>query len=602
MIYEPYPINEVFLVSTLSSLPSDIQKRVQAWLSGPYDQKTKDDIQAMIGSDPQGVIDAFYRDLDFGTGGMRGLMGPGTNRLNIYTIRRATQGLANYIRKEGHDYPQAQVVIGFDSRHHSKEFAEEAARVLAGNGIPVLLIKDLRPTPFVSFACRYKKCQAGIVITASHNPAVYNGYKVYWSDGAQVVPPHDKGIIHEVEAIQDLTAIQLAPQGSPLITLVDGEIDDAYITAIRPLQMRPEADKKDGKQLSIAYTSLHGTGITLAPKALNDWGFPTIHYVEKQIVPDGDFPTVKFPNPEFKETLQLGIDLLVKEKADILLANDPDADRLGMAVLHRGQPVILTGNQIASICVEYLCHHLHELGKLTPTCAFITTIVSTEMIGCIAKAWQAACFEVLTGFKYIGEMIHLWEMTNNPYTFIFGAEESYGYLLGSNVARDKDAIVSSCLFAEIALYAKSQGKTFVDLLEEIYKKYGVFREEQKSLSFPPSKEGFDAMQHLMTSLRKNPPQNFCGKQVVVLEDYLESKRHLLQEKKSESLILPKSDVLLFRLADFSRLVIRPSGTEPKVKIYGSVREEKIDDLPSTITACDERLRTLLEDAAKELQK
>ncbi len=589
-------------MSTLSSLPPDIQKRVQAWLSGPYDEQTKDEIQALLKKDPQGVIDAFYCDLDFGTGGMRGLMGPGTNRLNIYTIRRATQGLANYIRKKGQDYQQAKVVIGFDSRHHSKEFAEEAARVLAGNGIPVLLIKELRPTPFVSFACRYKKCQAGIMITASHNPAVYNGYKVYWSDGAQVVPPHDQGIIREVEAIQDVTAIKLASLDDPLISLVNGEIDSAYIAAIRPLQMRPEADKKEGATLSIAYTSLHGTGITLAPTALKDWGFPTIHYVESQIVPDGDFPTVKFPNPEFKETLQLGIDLLVREKADILLANDPDADRLGMAVLHRGQPVILTGNQIASICVEYLCHHLQALGKLKPSCAFITTIVSTELIGCIAKAWKAACFEVLTGFKYIGEMIHLWETTNNPYTFIFGAEESYGYLLGSGVARDKDAIVSSCLFAEIALFAKSQGKTFVDLLEEIYKKYGVFREEQKSISFPPSKEGFETMQRLMSALRKNPPKTFCGQNVVVLEDYLEGKRHSVQENKSEPLTLPKSDVLLFRLQDKSRLVIRPSGTEPKIKVYGSVRKENPDDLTSTIAACDQRLVKLLDDAAKELQK
>lgn len=585
-----------------SSIPLDIQKRVQAWLSGPYDQETKNAIQDLIAKDPQGVIDAFYCDLDFGTGGLRGLMGPGTNRMNIYTVRRATQGLASYILKEGHDYPEASVLIGYDSRHHSKEFAEETARVLAGNGIRALLLKELRPTPFISFACRYKKCQAGVMVTASHNPAVYNGYKVYWSDGAQVVPPHDTGIIREVEAIQDPGAIKLAPLDHPLITLINGALDDAYIAAIRPLQMRTSADKKDGAKLSIAYTSLHGTGITLAPKALNDWGFPTIHYVEQQIKPDGDFPTVKFPNPEFKETLQMGIDLLTSVKADILLANDPDADRLGMAVLHKGQPVILTGNQIASICVEYLCHHLKESGKLSPQCAFITTIVSTELFGQIAKAWKAACFEVLTGFKYIGEMIHIWEQNKNPYTFIFGAEESYGYLLGANVARDKDAIISSCLFAEIALFAKSQGKTFVDLLEEIYKKYGVYREDQKSVSFPPGKEGMDKMKSLMENLRKNPPQEVCGKQVVVLEDYLVGKRHLLQEKKSEALTLPKSDVLLFRLADGSRLVVRPSGTEPKIKLYGSVKQEKPTDLPAAIADCDKRLRALLEDAAKELQK
>lgn len=585
----------------MASIPPDVQKRVQAWLKGPYDQKTKDEIEQLIDKDPQGLIDAFYCDLDFGTGGMRGLMGVGTNRLNIYTIRHATQGLANYILKKGKDYKEARVLIGYDSRHHSKEFAEETARTLAGNGIHVLLLKELRPTPFISFATRYKKCQAGVMITASHNPAVYNGYKVYWSDGAQVVPPHDTGIISEVEAIKDPSAIKLAPLDHPLISLVNGEIDDAYIAAIRPLQMRSAADKKNGAQLSIAYTSLHGTGITLAPRALKDWGFPNIHYVEQQIKPDGDFPTVKFPNPEYKEALQLGIDLLTKDKCDILLANDPDADRLGMVALHHGKPVILTGNQIASICVEFLCRHLQEAGQLKPTSAFITTIVSTELIGTIARAWKASCFEVLTGFKYIGELIHVWETDNNPYTFIFGAEESYGYLFGSHVARDKDAIISSCMLSEIGLFAKTQGKTFVDLLEEIYKKYGVFREEQKSLSFPPGKEGLDKMHKIMEDLHKNIPKTFCGKQVVVVEDYLAGKRHLIKENKMEPLTLPKSDVLLFRLEDGSRLVIRPSGTEPKIKLYGSVRKEKPDNLPAAIADCDKRVNALLEDAAGEMK-
>jgi len=584
----------------MPSLPPEIQKRVDAWLTGPYDKKTKDEIHHLLAKDPQTLIDAFFSDLDFGTGGMRGLMGVGTNRLNIYTIRRATQGLANYLKKMVPSLPK--VMIGYDSRHHSKEFAEESARVLAGNEIEVFLLKELRPTPFISFATRYKKCSAGIMITASHNPAVYNGYKVYWSDGAQVVPPHDTGIIAEVEAIKDESTIKLAPLVHPLITLVDGEIDNAYLSAIRPLQIRKSEDHRDGAKLSIAYTSLHGTGITLAPKALNDWGFTNIHYVEQQIKPDGDFPTVKFPNPEYKEALQMGIDLMKKVKADILLANDPDADRLGVVVLHRGEPVILTGNQVASICVEFLCKHLQQSGKLKPTSAFITTIVSTELIGQIAKEWKAACFDVLTGFKYIGEMIHNWETHNNPYTFIFGAEESYGYLFGSHVSRDKDAIISSCLLAEIALFAKSQGKTLVDYLEEIYKKYGVFREEQKSISFAPGKEGLDKMHALMQNLRSHKPETICGKKVIVLEDYLERKRHFLKEKRSEPLTLPKSDVLLFRLEDKSRLVIRPSGTEPKVKLYGSVTKQKPDDIRTAIAECDKRLQALLEDSARDLQK
>jgi len=294
--------------------------------------------------------------------------------------------------------------------------------------------------------------------------------------------------------------------------------------------------------------------------------------------------------------------LMKKVKADVLLANDPDADRLGVVVLHKGEPVILTGNQVASICVEFLCNHLHEAGKLKPTSAFITTIVSTELIGQIAKAWKAACFEVLTGFKYIGEMIHNWETHHNPYTFIFGAEESYGYLFGSHVSRDKDAIISSCLLAEITLFAKSQGKTLVDYMEEIYKKYGVFREEQKSISFAPGKEGLDKMCTLMQNLRSHKPETIGGKKVVVLEDYLERKRHFLKEKRSEPLTLPKSDVLLFRLEDKSRLVIRPSGTEPKVKLYGSVTKQKPDDIRAAISECDKRLQALLEDAARDLQK
>jgi phosphomannomutase len=574
-----------------------IQARINSWLNGDYDNSTKNAIREMLKTHPHDVIDAFYRDLDFGTGGLRALMGPGSNRMNIYTIRQATQGVANYLLKTKKG-SKCSVAIGFDSRHHSREFAHETARVFAGNGIEVFLFPEIRPTPYTSFACRHLKCQAAIMITASHNPKEYNGYKVYWSDGAQVVPPHDTGIIAEVEKISSLDEIKLIPFNSPLIHITDEHLDKAYLDAIYSLQIAKERNHSQGKHLKIAYTSLHGTGITLAPKALSSWGFSHIDYVEAQIIPDGDFPTVKFPNPEYPETLKMGIDLLTAKQSDLLLANDPDADRLGVVVLHKGKPVILTGNEIASICVDYLC----ASSPINSKDAFITTIVSTELIGKIAKKARAAYFEVLTGFKYIGEKIHEWEIGKGDFHFIFGAEESYGYLLGT-VARDKDAIVSSCLIAEIAIAAKMEGKTLVDRLETIYETFGVHREGQKSLSFPPTQEGTETMKAMMHQLREHPPLRINDKKVLILEDYLSRKRKDLSKGTTEPLTLPVSDVLLFRMEDGSRLVIRPSGTEPKVKLYGSVSvPTKKGSVDASIKQGDEILQRLLASAEQDLTK
>ena len=336
----------------------EIRQRIDYWLQGPFDEETKNQVRRLEKEDLPGLIDAFSSDLSFGTGGLRNLMGPGTCRLNIYTIQLATQALANYLKKETPS-KSLSVLIGFDSRHHSQLFAEEAARVLAGNGIHVYLLDALRPTPYVSFACRFKKADAAIMITASHNPKEYNGYKVYWSDGAQVVPPHDTGIEEALQSLRgNLSSIKYAPSNDPQIEKIPvaTTLDHDYLKAIAPLQQFPEDNQKEGKTLKIVYTSLHGTGITLAPLALNSWGFPTIHYVEEQIKPDGDFPTVKFPNPEYKEALQLGIDRLRATESDLLIANDPDADRIGVVVRHNGKPAILNGNEIAAICVEYLCH------------------------------------------------------------------------------------------------------------------------------------------------------------------------------------------------------------------------------------------------------
>ena len=552
---------------------------MRAWLEGPIDEGSKEEIRALQKKDPKALADAFFTDLDFGTGGLRGLMGVGTNRLNIYTIRLSTQGLANYILKQ--EAPH-RVAICYDSRHNSRLFAEESARVLAANGIEVLLSKDLRPTPFASFVVRREKCLCGIMITASHNPAAYNGYKVYWSDGAQVVPPHDVGIMAEIEKIKSFTDVKLTDLESSLIKPLNEKLDQAYIDAIRPLQFFPEQNRTHGKELKICYTSLHGTGITLVPKALANWGFPDISYVQEQIKPDGDFPTVKFPNPEFKEALALGIEKMKETASDILIANDPDADRTGLVVLHKNQPVILTGNEIGALSVHFICETLREKKNIPPKAAFVTTIVSTELIKAIAAAYGITCALVLTGFKYIAEKIRQWEESPNSPQFLFGAEESYGYLLGT-VVRDKDAIIASCLLAEMALDAKLQQQTLVDRLHALYTRFGLFQEKQYSVTFSSGQEEETKIKAIMGNLRKEPPAQIAGKKVVQVEDYLNGIQGL-----------PKSDVLLFRLADESKLILRPSGTEPKIKLYCSVRLKTFPSIEEGMALCEKNLTALIE--------
>ncbi len=569
------------------SIPPEIQQRVQRWLNGPYDSQTKQEIQTLLDHNPQILCEAFYSELSFGTGGLRGLMGIGTNRLNTYTIHYATQGLVNYILKQKIHDPL--VVIGFDSRHHSEEFAWETARVCAGNGVRVKLLNHLRPTPFISFACRQEKATAAVMITASHNPKDYNGYKVYWSDGAQVVPPHDTGIMAEVGQITDPSQVKRAPANSPLIEVLDNKLDKAYLEAIYSLQHFPTENREEGQTLKIIYTPLHGTGITLTPLALANWGFQSVQCVPEQSKPDGDFPTVKFPNPEYKEALQLGIHLLEKTQSDILIANDPDADRIGTAILYQGQPVLINGNEMAAICTYYLCKVLTEQKKMPSRGAFVTTIVSTELIREIASSFNKPCIEVLTGFKYIGEKIHEWEQSNNGYQFIFGAEESYGYLVGTH-ARDKDAVVMSCLIAEIALHTKRQGHTLLNLLHEVYQRYGVYREKQVSLDFQPTQQEFERMHQLMKRLRLAPPKQIAGIDVVKIEDYL-----------SGQMSLPQSDVLTLRLQDKSRLIIRPSGTEPKIKIYASTCQPATGSLDRVIQSCDQHLSTLIDSLKEHLK-
>lgn len=531
------------------------------WLSGPVDPETKQEILELKKTNPAMLRDAFSSTLHFGTGGMRGLMGVGTSKLNPYTIQMATQGLANHLHKH---FKTPSVFISFDCRNHSKEFAQFTARVLAGNQITAYLCQELRPTPFVSFGVRAKGCSAGVMITASHNPKEYNGYKVFWADGGQVVLPHDEAIAEEVAKIKGLSEVNIAPPNSPFIQLVGPELDLIYLTEIGKLQLSPKEAKEVGDRLSITYTPLHGTGAAFIAKGLKLWGFSHINLVDSQLLPDGNFPTVKSPNPETIEALALGLAQMEATQSDLLIATDPDADRMGVAALHKKRPFVFTGNQIASIFLEFLCSR-----PFPKNSGVVSTIVSTDLLKEIAKKHAVSYFDVLTGFKYIGEKIHQWELGQDPHHFLFGAEESLGYLFGT-YARDKDATIASCLVATIALLMKIEGRTLVDYLSEIYKKYGFFAEGQKTIDFPPGKTGMDQMNGMMGKLRTSPPKEIAGKRVEAIEDYQKRVRVDLLTKKTEPLTLPISDVLLYRLEGKGKVVVRPSGTEPKLKIYGAV--------------------------------
>jgi len=580
-------------------MDSETQKNIDSWLQGGYDEASKNEIRHLQRENPKELLDAFYRHLDFGTGGLRGIMGVGTNRMNSYTVRAATQGLANYILKQKIS-GKPSVFIGFDSRHHSREFATETAQVFAANGIHVYLYKDLRPVANISFGVLQKKCLAGVMITASHNPPKYNGYKVYWSYGGQVLPPHDKEIIEEVKRITSISMIKNVTLPHTLVEEVGEELDHDYLKAIHEWQMHPGTNHTHGKELKVVYTSLHGGGITMIPDALQDWGFTHLTLVDEQKKPDGDFPTVKSPNPEEHAAMALGIEKLKSVQGDILLGTDPDTDRLGVVVMHQGKPFFFDGNQVACLLIEHVCHSLHETQSMPPKAMFIKTIVTTELFKRIAEHYKAGCLDVLTGFKYVGEKIHQWEEEKSTgvqtHHFILGAEESYGYLLGTHV-RDKDAIISSTCICEAALQMKLKGKTLVDLLREIYLKYGVYREKLLSLTFE-GKDGADKIRHMMEGLRKNPPKRIADKKVDIFEDYLNHTCLHIETGHQEPLILPKSDVLRFWLEDHSKIVIRPSGTEPKIKLYCGVTEKHhqadMQAVDLAIASCDTRLDRLME--------
>lgn len=546
---------------------SQVMERANQWLSPVFDRETREQVQRLISSNHDELVEAFYRDLEFGTGGLRGIMGVGTNRMNIYTVGIATQGLANYLKKQFPDIPEVRAAIAFDSRNNSMKFAEIAAKVLSANGVRVYLFDSLRPTPELSFTIRTLKCQCGIVVTASHNPKEYNGYKVYWEDGAQVVPPHDLAIISEVQAIRDISEVDFNGNNS-LISTIGTEMDEIYSNTLSSLSLSPQIVKKHN-DIVIVYTPIHGSGVKLVPKTLRKFGFVNIVNVPEQDVVDGNFPTVSSPNPEEPSAMRLALEKAKEVNADVVMASDPDADRVGVGVrTPEGKYTLLNGNQAASILLYYVLQKWHEANRIKGREFVVKTIVTTDLLAAIAKKYGVECYEVLTGFKYIAEKIRQLEGEKR---FIVGGEESYGYLCGDFV-RDKDAVISCAMFAEATAWAKEQGKSLYEVLVGIYREFGLYSEKQLSITLK-GKEGLEEISRMMVAYRKNPPLQIGGLPVITIHDYLAQETLDVRSGSRKPLQLPKSDVLQFLTADGTKVSVRPSGTEPKIKFYIAVRGE-----------------------------
>ncbi len=544
---------------------NDIQKTAQKWLNGKYDDKTKAEIRHMLENNKDELIEAFYKNLEFGTGGLRGIMGAGTNRMNVYTVGMATQGLCNYLKKVFADLPQIKVAIAYDCRNNSKLFAETSANIFSANNIKVYIFDDLRPTPELSFAIRHFSCQSGIVITASHNPKEYNGYKVYWEDGAQVIAPHDKNIIKEVEKITEIEQIKFTGN-TKLIETIGAEIDEIYTEKIKGLSLSPEIIKRQS-DLKIVYTPIHGTGVRLVPMTLKKMGFNNICNIPEQDITSGDFPTVYSPNPEEKSAMNMALEKAGTIDADIVMATDPDADRVGIGVKNSANEfILLNGNQTATIIINYLISKWKEQGRLTGKEYIVKTIVTSEILSDIANKYNVECFDVLTGFKYIADIIRQNEGSKR---FIGGGEESYGYLAGEFV-RDKDAVMSCAIIAEIAAVAKENNKTLYDVLIDIYKEFGIYREELLSIT-KKGKSGLEEIATMMNNFRNNPPVVINNSKVVKVLDYNTQLSNNIASNTITKINLPKSNVLQFILSDESKISIRPSGTEPKIKFYFSVK-------------------------------
>lgn len=555
-----------------------IQEIYTKWCTDPYfDEETREELKK-ISSDEEEIKDRFYRQLEFGTGGLRGVIGAGTNRMNRYTVRQATQGLANYILSQnGQD---KGVAIAHDSQIMSPEFAREAALCLNANGIKTWLFESLRPTPELSFAVRQLSCMAGIVITASHNPREYNGYKVYWEDGAQITSPHDKNILAEVAKITDFAQVKTMEEddarAKKLFHIIGTEFDDLYLAELKKQSIHPELIKEVAKDMKIVYTPLHGTGNIPVRRVLLELGFEKVYVVEEQKQPDGNFPTVAYPNPEDEKAWTLALELAKKVDADIILATDPDADRLGVYSkdTKTGEYISFTGNMSGMLIAEYILREKTKMGTMPENPALVETIVTTDMAKAIAADYNTALIEVLTGFKYIGEQIKLFEQ-NNSYHYVFGLEESYGCLDGT-YARDKDACVAVMMLCEVAAYYKLQGKTVWDAMVDMYEKYGYYKEGLATLTLK-GMDGAKQIQEMMEKQRKNPPKSLGGFDVLAFRDYKKDERIDMVTGKVTSTGLPSSNVLYYEMSDNAWCCVRPSGTEPKIKFYFGVKGSSLED-------------------------
>ena len=556
----------------------DYKEVYEQWIANPYfDEATKEELKS-IAEDENEIKERFYMDLEFGTAGLRGIIGAGTNRMNIYVVRRATQGLANYIAKV--DKKSQGVAIAYDSRHMSPEFAQEAALCLAANGIKAYIFETLRPTPELSFAVRHLGCVAGINVTASHNPPEYNGYKVYWEDGAQITPPHDSGIMGEVKAISDWNTVKTMDKAEAekagLFEVIGKEVDDAYMAELKKQVIHMDAIQAEGKNLKIVYTPLHGTGNIPARRILKELGFENVYVVKEQELPDGDFPTVGYPNPEAAEAFELGLKLAKEVDADLVLATDPDADRLGVRVKDKnGEYHDLTGNMSGCLLANYEISQRKAVnGSLPEDGALIKTIVTTNLADAIAKGYGVKLIEVLTGFKFIGQQILGFEKSGKG-SYLFGFEESYGCLIGT-YARDKDAIVATMALCEAAAYYKTQGKTLWDAMIEMYEQFGYYKDDIKAVTMKGI-EGLQKIQDIMNSLRQNPPAEFAGHKVVAVRDYKADTIKNLETGEVTPTGLPNSNVLYYELTNDAWVCVRPSGTEPKVKFYYGVKGTSLAD-------------------------
>jgi len=550
-----------------NTLLTEVIAKAQTWLDGNYNEETKNEVRRLLEADDKtDLIESFYRDLEFGTGGLRGIMGAGTNRMNIYTVGAATQGLSNYLKAQFPDVPQISVVIGHDCRNNSRLFSEISANIFSANGIKVYLFEDLRPTPEASFAIRHLGCQSGIILTASHNPKEYNGYKAYWNDGAQMVAPHDVNVITEVNKIASVDDIKF--EGNPaLIEIIGEEIDKAFIANIKKLSLSPDSIKRNS-DLKIVYTPIHGTGVKLIPRALKEYGFTNIIAVPEQNVVSGNFPTVVSPNPEEPAALDMAVKKAIETDADIVMASDPDADRLGVAVKNdKGEWILVNGNQTALIFIYYLIRRWKELGKLNGNQYIVKTIVTTEIIKQIAERNSVELFDCFTGFKWIAAVIRENEGKKE---YIGGGEESYGFL-PEEFARDKDAVSSCTVMAEITAWAKDNGKTLFELLQDIYVEYGYGKEKGISV-VRKGKSGAEEIAQMMRDFRSNPPKEIAGSKVKAIKDYDSLKMTDLDSGKVSDLLMPAtSNVLQYFTEDGTKISVRPSGTEPKIKFYVEVR-------------------------------